>query len=161
MGKKSGLVGLAVLALPLVEIAALVVVGGALGVFRTLVFFLGMSVAGLYLFRLRLAMLASRGSRRTASAVLAVVGTLLMMLPGFVTGALGLLLQLAPIRALLAHRVTAQFTTSVGGVGARFGFQDPFGPQRPPRGDVIDTTIVDTPEPNSPDPFSSPTSELT
>ncbi len=61
MGKKpgSGVVGVAVLLLPILELVALIVVGGALGAFRTVALFILLSVTGLYVFKARLARLAA------------------------------------------------------------------------------------------------------
>ncbi len=93
------------------------------------------------------------------SAVLAVLGGALMILPGFVTAVVGIALQFSPVRAVLAHRVTSKFTATVGTVGSRFGMQDPFvsfgsegfGPRF---NDVIDTDLVPEPTDRPPSPSS-------
>lgn len=160
---------MAVLSLPILELIALIVIGGALGAFRTVALFILLSVVGVYVFKARLARLAAlslgQGSdlqdtpRALGSAVLAVMGGALMILPGFITAVAGIALQFSPLRAGLAHRVTSQFTTRVGSVGTRFGMQDPFvsfGPDGfgPRYDDVIDTDVVTGPadRPTSPTP---------
>ena len=139
--------------LPILEVVALVAVGNALGFLRTIALFVLLSVVGAWIFKTRLALLAksslgaSVGSpgqnlaevpKVVGSSVLAVLGGALIMLPGFVTAIVGALLQIGPIRAALAHRVSGQFTSSVGSMGGFFGAgPDPFGS----RGDVIDTDL--------------------
>jgi UPF0716 protein FxsA len=177
MGKKSGsgLVGVTVLLLPVLELVALIVVGGFLGAFRTVALFILLSIAGLYVFRARLAGLAAQSvgqaanlqktPRTLGSAVLAVLGGALMILPGFVTAVVGIALQFSPLRAILAHRVTSKFTTTVGTVGTRFGMQDPFvsfgsegfGPRF---SDVIDTDVVPGPNDSTDRPSSPSSPEL-
>lgn len=65
---------------------------------------LGTSIAGWYLLRWRLrrltvAAMAGRGS----AAMIGAVGAILVVFPGFATGALGLLLQLPPLQTLVAR----------------------------------------------------------
>ncbi len=148
---------MAVLLLPVLEILALAVVGSSLGFFRTIALFILLSIFGAWVFKARLAALATTAfdpqgasgvPAKVGSSVLAILGGGLIMLPGFITGIIGLALQLPPVRAALAHRVSAQFTTTVGTVGGRFGG----------RGDVIDVDLAQQPE--DPNPFPS-SSELT
>lgn len=165
---------MAVLLLPMAEVVALIAIGGSLGALRTIALLGLLSLAGLYIFRSRLSQLASISlasdadqqttPRKIGSAVLAVLGGGLMILPGFVTGAAGIALQIAPLRALLAHLVTSQFTTTVGTVGTRFGMQDQntqFGQQGfgNRHGDVIDTDLAAEPTDHPPSPSQS--AELT
>ncbi|MBT8242086.1 MAG: FxsA family protein, partial [Acidimicrobiia bacterium] len=159
--------------LPILEVAALMVVGGALGGYRTLAILFLLSVAGLYVFKLRVAQLAARSFQATdvegiprtvGSAMLAVLGAALLILPGFVTAIVGIALQFSPLRAAFAHRVTSRFSTTVGTVGTRFGMQGSFGRFGPEgfganRGDVIDTDLAADPTDRPPSPSSSP--ELT
>lgn len=145
--------GTAILLLPIAELVALIAVGRALGFWWTVLLFVVLSLFGVRLFRLRVAAIAattfgavtpdSEVPREIASGVLALLGAALVVLPGFITGAIGLLLQFAVVRALLTSRVTARFTTVVGSVGTRFAG----------RGDVIDVDVVDSGS-NSP-PFPS------
>jgi len=150
MGKKSGLVGVAVLVLPVLELVALVAVGGALGFFRTIALLILAAFVGSWIVRFRMARLALTTAtavqadvaavpRAVGSAVLGLIGGVLVLIPGFITSVLGLALQLPPVRALLAHRVSSQFTTTVGSVGNRFGG----------RGDVIDVDVVDPKDPSA------------
>ncbi len=158
MGKKSALGGAAVLLLPILEVVALVVVGNALGFLRTIALFVLLSVVGAWIFKIRLTMLATSSvggqgqnlaevPKAVGVAVLAVLGGALIMLPGFITAIAGALLQFGPVRAALAHRVSGQFTTSVGSVGGFFGASaDSFQG----RGDVIDTDLATNDRPASP-----------
>ncbi|MDP6708660.1 MAG: FxsA family protein [Alphaproteobacteria bacterium] len=109
------------LAVPLVEIAVFIEVGGWLGLWPTLAVIVATAVAGTALLRWQgLSTLAraqaalDRGQLPVAEvfdgACLLVAGALLLT-PGFVTDAVGGLLFLPPFRALLrgliAHRLTA------------------------------------------------------
>lgn len=174
MGKQSGITGLAVLSLPILEVVALIAVAGAVGGFRTVALLFLLSVAGVYVFKFRVAQLATRSfnqatdhegiPRTVGSAMIAVLGGALLILPGFVTAIAGIALQFPPLRVALAHRVTSRFTTTVGTVGTRFGMQGSFGRFGPEgfgayRGDVIDTDLAADPTDRPPSPSSSP--ELT
>lgn len=111
---------LGVLALPLVEIALFVTLGAKLGLWLTLAWVLLTAVAGVALLR----GLALSGRHRLreglqeglhdplspiAHKALTGVAGVLLVLPGFFTDAMGLLLLLPPVRALiirlLARRV--------------------------------------------------------
>lgn len=140
MVTKSGILGVTILLLPVLELVALLVVGGVLGILNTIVVFVGLSVAGAWLLRVRLAGAAASlmtnapagdVPRSVASSALAILGAALVMLPGFITGAVGLVLQLGPVRNLVAPKVTGQFTATVGSVGGRFV-----------RADVIDVDLA-------------------
>jgi UPF0716 protein FxsA len=159
MMTKSGILGVTVLFLPVIELVALLAVGNRLGVLNTLVLFVGLSATGAWLLRIRLAGAATALTaiepgadvpRSVASSVLAVVGAALLLLPGFVTAVVGVVLQVGPVRRLVAHRVTSRFTTAVTSVGGRFIHTD-----------VIDVDLVDS-RPGPPDrrPHSPPPGEL-
>lgn len=145
--------GTAILLLPIAELVALFAVGRALGFVWTVLLLVLLSLFGMRLLRLRVGAIAATTlgtvtseaevPREIASGVLALLGAVLVVLPGFITGAVGLLLQFGVLRALLTSRVTGRFTMVVGSVGNRFAG----------RGDVIDVDVVDS-GPNSP-PFPS------
>jgi UPF0716 protein FxsA len=146
------------LVLPVVELWVTVQVAQGIGVLTTVALMVLMSVTGVWLVRRQGASVWRRANAELAAGrvpaaqlldgVLVVVGGVALVLPGFVTGVVGLLLLLPPVRALVrplllgwmgaraaraarSGRVRAVFmTTSVGSDG-------PLG--RPGRGDgVID-----------------------
>lgn len=116
---------LGILALPLVEIALFVTLGGSLGLWLTLGWVLLTGVVGVLLLRSLSVSGAIRGRQDfvegfrgqmaedplspVAHQALMGVAAMLLILPGFFTDALGLLLLLPPVRgviiALLARRV--------------------------------------------------------
>lgn len=106
------------IAFPLIEIALFVTVGGWLGLWPTLVIVIGTGVAGVMVIRwqgmrsladLRLAAAQGRnpGGAMADSAIVA-VGGMLLILPGFLTDTLGLLLMVPPLRRVLIRTVAAR-----------------------------------------------------
>jgi UPF0716 protein FxsA len=107
---------LAVLALPLVEIALFVTLGAALGLWLTLAWVVLTGVAGVLLLR-GLALSGERGLREglqeglhdplspVAHKALMGVAAVLLILPGFFTDTLGLILLLPPVRALMIRQM--------------------------------------------------------
>ena len=109
-------------ALPIVEIALFVVIGGEIGVLWTVTLVVLAAVIGFGVIRAqglsalrRLQDSVDRGGDPVgpiADGALKVVAGLLLILPGFLTDALGLLLLLPPVRrALIGHgagRMTAR-----------------------------------------------------
>ncbi len=102
---------LILLALPIVEIALFVVIGGEIGVFATLAWVLGSAALGVALMRrepqrsaadLRMALAAEVSpASPMAHSALRMMGAVLLALPGFFTDVLGLLLLIAPLRAMV------------------------------------------------------------
>jgi UPF0716 protein FxsA len=104
---------------PLVEIGLFVTVGGWLGLWLSLAIVIGTAVLGGFLLRLQgpLMMAEARGAfgrkvdpaRLLGGGVLRVLGAILLILPGFLTDILGLLLLLPPVQAgvmaLIARRI--------------------------------------------------------
>lgn len=101
---------------PLIEIALFVTVGGAIGLWLTLLVVLGTGVLGVTLLRtqglrtadrLRAEMGRMRDPVGTAGhGALLALAAILLILPGFLTDFLGLLLLIAPLRtALIAQMV--------------------------------------------------------
>jgi len=96
---------------PLVEIALFVTVGGSIGLLWTLVVILGSGALGVWLLRrggvksaaeMRRGLHVVRGGLgKVADDVLVMLAGILLILPGFLTDALGLLLLVPPVRALL------------------------------------------------------------
>lgn len=145
------------LLLPLVEIAGFVVVGRQIGVFPTLALIIATGIAGGMLLRhqgfgvmarIRKEIEAGRDpSRDLAHGVMILLAGLLLVIPGFVTDIVGILLFLPPVRdlgwRLLRRRV--DFSVDYGSMG---GFSRPRG-----RGKTIDLDEQDYskgPDPRSP-----------
>jgi len=117
------LIGLIAVALPFLEIAGFVWIGGKLGVFLTLVWVIGAMLAGLALLRhtglqavgrLRAALAEGRepGHSIIDSACFA-SAAILLIIPGFVSDALALILLLPATRHWLLRRTAAHFETRV------------------------------------------------
>ena len=102
-------------AVPVIELLVTIQVAGAIGWFDTLGLMLLVSVLGVFLLkwaglgalrRFRADVDAGRlPGDSVVDGLLILIGGVLMVLPGFVTGAVGLLLILPPIRALVRHLV--------------------------------------------------------
>jgi UPF0716 protein FxsA len=137
------LIALVFIVLPLVEIYVIVQVGHALGALNTIGLLLLLSVGGAWLAkregfwvlrRLRDQLDAGRmPTNELIDAGLVLVGAILLIFPGFVTDALGLLLLFPPTRALARSYVKRRFRVQVYGPGS---YRDD-GPPPPPPG-VID-----------------------
>lgn len=102
---------LALLALPLIEIALFVVVGGAIGLWPTLAWVVLSAALGVLILK-RVARLGPISFDRDvrslrdplspiAGRALTILGAGLLILPGFFTDTLGLLLLLPPVQTLL------------------------------------------------------------
>ncbi|HET6612619.1 MAG TPA: FxsA family protein [Kofleriaceae bacterium] len=99
--------------IPVVEIAVILQVGSALGVVPTVALLLGIAVVGGVVARrqgvraiqdVRAAMLSGQKvGTRVVSAALVLVAAVLMIAPGFVTDAVGILLLAPPVRGLVAR----------------------------------------------------------
>ncbi|MEP9374547.1 FxsA family protein [Mesorhizobium sp. KR1-2] len=145
------------LLLPLIEIAGFVIVGRQIGVFPTLALTVATSIAGGMLLRhqgfgvmarIRNEVAAGHDpSRELAHGVMILLAGLLLVIPGFFTDIIGILLFLPPVRDLgwnfLRRRV--DFTVDYSSMGG-------FGRQRG-RGKTIDLDEADyskEPNPHSP-----------
>ncbi len=139
---------LALAALPIVELALLIRIGGAVGALPTILLVLATGVLGVALARWQglramrqiqeqLARGAVPGRELFDAALIALAG-LLLLTPGVVTDGAGFLLLVPPVRALLARGArrwaSGRFTVVHGGAGTGPGGRPP-GP-----GDVIDVT---------------------
>ncbi len=136
-----GLLLLAFLVVPVVELYIFVQVAGAIGFASTLFWIVAVSIIGAWLVKregmgaLRRANeKVTRGEMPTdelVNGILILFGGALMLTPGFLTDAMGLLLVFPPSRALLRGTVRRRFATGpivIGRGGAGFGG----GPRRPP-----------------------------
>lgn len=102
---------LAILAVPLIEIGLFVTLGGAIGLWPTLAWVILSAGLGLFVLR-RVAAEGSLTLRQDMAAMgdplsplaqraIVVIAGILLLLPGFLTDFLGLLLLLKPVRTLL------------------------------------------------------------
>ena len=120
---------------PLVEIYVIIQVGHAIGVFNTIGLLLLVSFIGAWLTkhegfivlqRLRAQLDAGRvPTAELIDGVLVLAAGVLMLTPGFVTDALGLLVLFPPTRALLRALLRRRFNVQVlGGPGPDDGIID-------------------------------------
>lgn len=135
------LAGLAILALPFLEIAGFIVVGGWIGVLPTIGLVLLAIVAGVVLVRAqgsgavnRIRTSAAAGAvpgRDLAHGAMIMLAGILLIIPGFITDIAGLLLFVPPVRDLVWRLVGSRIT-----IVTNFG---PFGGRGPGRdGETID-----------------------
>lgn len=136
----------ALLLLPLVEIGLFVTLGGALGLWGTLAFVIGSAVLGVMVLRrqnlrggadLRAA-LARADDPAPAMARLAMTafGAVLMIVPGFLTTAAGVVLLLPPVQGALAQALRRR-----GLRASVFAARATAGPE-----DIIEGDYTRTPE---------------
>lgn len=149
---------LLLLALPFVEIAGFVVVGSQIGVLATLALVIASGVLGAILLRIQGFGVMARISREfdaggdpgreLAHGAMVLVAGVLLLIPGFVTDIVGLLLFLPPVRDLAWRFLKSRISVS----GVRFGgFAQPGAARR--RGKTIDLDADDyshAPKPDSP-----------
>ncbi len=99
---------------PMLEIALFVVIGGQIGLWATLAWVLLTGVLGVLVLRWvavrqALALRDLRDPARMAAAgAMGMLGGVLLILPGFFTDGLGLLLLLPPVQALVGRAVAAR-----------------------------------------------------
>ncbi len=124
-----------ILALPFIEIATFIVVGGKIGVLWTIGLVVLSSVVGVLLLRrqgfgainrIRKEVAAGRNpGRELAHGAMIMLAALLLLIPGFVSDIIGLLLFIPPVRDLvskfLTRRITvmSSFSASFGGFATR------------------------------------------
>lgn len=124
------------LALPLLEIGLFIVVGRAIGLWPTLLLVVLAAVAGALVLKWQgLSLLreiqASVGTRTLpgksiAEAMMVFVAGILLLIPGFFSDAVALLLLLPPVRSALYHALRARVSV----VGAGMSYKPPAEPQR-------------------------------
>jgi UPF0716 protein FxsA len=148
------------LVVPIIEVYLFVQVSNAIGFWNALGMVILISLVGVWLVkragtkvwaRFNEQLVAQRTpSREVADGVCLLVAGVLLVVPGFVTDALGLLLLLPPVRALasrgLIRRYSGQADFRI--IKASYGRVD---------GDIIDTGAVErTPPPKPPGELSGP-----
>ncbi len=156
------------LLVPLLEIVVVIAVGQRLGPWATFALLLALSAIGGLLVRregrrtwtaLREAVDSGRTpARELADAILVLVGGVLLLTPGFLTGAVGLFLMLPVTRPLTRRWLEALIGSRIlgampggsypGGPRPRRGTRGPSG--RPAKDDVIEGEIVDDRPPTDP-----------
>lgn len=124
---------LALLAVPLVEIALFVQIGGELGLLATLAIVIGTGIGGVALIRSGgpRTMTEINAALRTETdptapllkGVMRVIAGILLIIPGFFTDVLGLIVLLPPVQAMVLARMPRPRPNPAG---------------HPRRGDVID-----------------------
>lgn len=132
---------------PIVELYVIVQVAQEIGVLYTLLALILVSLVGVWVVKhegLRVwtrfqQQIAARRvpSRELADGVMILIAGVLLVLPGFVTGAIGALLLLPPVRALLRPLMLGRFAGTVSVVRATY--------RRPGGGGAVyDTTAQDS-----------------
>lgn len=151
------------LLLPLAEIAGFVLVGQWLGVLTTLALVLASSVLGLLVLKSNGVSLAQRLRRPQSDTpeetvktlvdgTAQVVGGLLLLLPGFITDIVGLLLLVPLVRTTLWGFIKTRIVT----VRTRGGYQWSEGQPRPSVKDTVvdlDAEEYSRHDPNTPSPW--------
>jgi UPF0716 protein FxsA len=109
---------LGIILVPLVEIAVFIMVGDAIGILPTILLTVLTAVAGTIMLRQQgLSLVMRMQSELDAGRVpgedlmhgaMIVIASLLLLLPGFVTDAIGLLLFVPPVRDMLARYIISR-----------------------------------------------------
>jgi UPF0716 protein FxsA len=112
-------------ALPFLEIAGFVIVGRQVGVLYTLALVIGASILGAILLRIQGFGAMSRirkeldaghdPSRELANGVMILAAGVLLLIPGFVTDIIGLLLFLPPVRDIAWRLLKSRIVVSASG----------------------------------------------
>ena len=141
----------AFIVVPLIELAIIIQVGDLIGAAPTILLLLVVSLVGAWLVRREGTRAWSRFTETLRSGrvptdevlegAMVLFGGALLLTPGFATDAVGLLLMIPPVRALVAsmlrRRLGARVTvTSLDGTGGRRA------PQPRRRDDVVDVEVV-------------------
>ena len=151
-----------IVGLPLIEIALFVTVGAWLGLWATLGIVLGTAALGISLLRqqgttvrtdLRSALTGAGTAPQLIGNAMTIVAAILLILPGFLTDALGLLLMLPPIQRLVAAAIARRARGQAGAYGMtrvwRVTTPDPM-PRSRTMQDPIDGTWEELPSDDTP-----------
>lgn len=119
------LIFLAFLATPLIEIALFIIIGQAIGLWPTLLGVVLSTLVGMAVIRWQGVALLSqfretmgRGrlpARSIADAMLVCLAGLLLLIPGYFTGFIGILLLIPPVRGLIYGALTSRMTVVTTG----------------------------------------------
>ena len=136
----------ALIGLPLLDLASLILVGRRIGAWQTLALVLLSAGAGVLLIRARSFAILSQArktleagrfpARQAFDGVCALIGGVLLILPGFVSDILGTLLLLPPCRAMLLAMIGRQIRRS--GHFAFWSVERPAAPDGDRPGSVIE-----------------------
>ena len=147
------------LAVPLIEIALFIVIGGEIGVVATLAMVLVTAIAGSFLLRqqgmatlnrIRTELEQNRmPARPIADGAMIAVAGLLLLTPGFFTDFCGFLLFIPGIRSSLFAFIASRVTVVHAGNGNAFGAR-PSGPDSGVTIDLDDDDFQSRPRPDSP-----------
>ena len=148
------------LLLPILELFVFVQVAGSVGFGTALLGAIAATVVGVWLVKQQgLGVLrrandkVARGEAPTDEVVngtLLLVAGILLLAPGFVTGAMGLLLLLPPVRALLRGPMRERFAAGPIVISStRMGGFGPAGFSGPSRGQVLDADSWEDPGPGT------------
>jgi len=142
--------------LPILEIATFIMVGSEIGVLLTIALIVLSGIAGAILLRIQgfgalkriqAEMAAGRDpGRQLAHGAMIMLAGILLLLPGFITDVLGLLLFIPPVREL-AWRILKRRMVIVSSFGSRGGS---FRPERSKTIDLDEDDFHRTPDPKSP-----------
>jgi len=148
-----GLLLLAFLVVPIIELYVFVRVADAIGFLPTLLWIVAVSVAGAWLVKHEGIGTLRRANQKVAAGevptdelangVMILLGGALLLTPGFFTDVLGLLLVLPPTRAALRGTVKRRFVAA-GPVIVRRHTVGGFGPLGTPRDDGRDIVDADS-----------------
>jgi UPF0716 protein FxsA len=112
------------LGLPIMELFLLIEVGARIGAPETIFLVMATAVAGLYFVRGQGAKMLTRfrsgqvpAHAEVLHGPLLALAAVCLMLPGFITDTLGLLLLVPPVRHLVARWIVARFGQGPGGPG--------------------------------------------
>ncbi|MEJ6740930.1 MAG: FxsA family protein [Actinomycetota bacterium] len=119
---------------PLIELGVVIFVADAIGIFPTIALLIAMSAFGAWLVKRegigvmrRTQLSANRGElpgdEMLDGAVLAIAGVLCIV-PGFISGTIGLLLLIGPVRRPVGRRLVRRWTRMVSVVGFARGRRD-------------------------------------
>lgn len=136
-----------ILLLPLIEIAVFIWIGGVIGVLPTIFLTLATAVAGTMMLRQQGLSLLTRMQREldagrspgneVMQGAMIVLASILLLIPGFVTDAVGLVLFIPPAREALVRLILARANVTVVEGG-----QSPASTRRP-RDGVVDLDADD------------------
>ena len=155
-------------AVPLIEIGLFIQVGSLIGLWPTLGLVILTAVLGT-------AVMRSQGARAwndlnrsigelrdpgrpLAHGVMIMIAGMLLLLPGFFTDTLGILLLIPPVREVIMHRIASRIQVRHNYAGGRRE------PHRPPYNDGVidgDYVVEDEPEHHRPGPPDGPPGKIT
>ena len=160
------LIPILLLAIPIAEIAAFIVIGGQIGVGWTLLMILVTAVIGTIMLRIQGLQLITHirneidagkvPARALGDGAMLLVAGILLLTPGFITDGLGFLLFVPPIRAAIWSFLASRITVAAGPAEFRFDEDHSFHRQKedPNAGPVVDLDPEDyetgPPNPDSP-----------